>query len=708
MALTTIIDPSVATSRRRHYRLLWSGIGLANLFLIGLVVAVVVQNRQRAFDEAMAIAQNYSRTVEANFVGFVRRIDVTLLTVADEVARQRANGGIKELELNAFLARQDTHIAEARGLRVMDAQGNIRYAVSGVNIRGANIGDRPYFIRVRDDANAGLVFSEPLMGRASNMPVVTLSRRINDRDGSFSGEVNVAVATDRFTHMLSLLDLGPRGTACLWDKTHLIARYAKNDTAGARIGTPIPPLQLRSLIDSGEKASWYHAVTRLDSIERIVQFRQIGDYPLYIVIGLADADFLAEWRKDSLRLAGLAMVFAASTVLFALVLHRGLRRREEMEAALLVEETKFRSLFENANDGIFLQDSKGFVDCNRRGAQMYGLTREQIIGRSPASLCPERQPDGRLSSDVAAEKIEAALNGKPQYFEWQPMRADGMVFDVGITLNRIDLAGKTLLQSIVRDISERQQADEAIRTLNRELEARVGERTSQLEVANKELEDFSYSMSHDMRTPLRALDGFSKILLDEHSAGLDDEGRRLLTVLRDNARRIGRLIDDILRFLDLGRRRVEYGTVDIARLASEIFAELQAAAPARLMSLKIGALEPVWGDNNLLRQAMRELLANAVKFSPTDSEAVIELGAVAGELEDTYSVADRGIGFDMRYADKLFQVFERVHPTGLYDGSGIGLAIVKRIVGRHGGRVWAESRVGEGATFRFTLPHKKA
>jgi len=246
-----------------------------------------------------------------------------------------------------------------------------------------------------------------------------------------------------------------------------------------------------------------------------------------------------------------------------------------------------------------------------------------------------------------------------------------------------------------------------IHQLNIELEQRVAQRTAQLEAANKELEEFSYSMSHDMRTPLRALDGFSKILLEEHSDRLDDEGKRLLIVLRDNARRMGRLIDDILHFLSMGRRRMDYSSVDIAQMASELVAELQAVAPARHLRLETGRLPPARGDRDMIREALQNLLSNAVKFSRADGEALIEIGGATEGNENVYSVTDHGIGFDMRYADKLFRVFERVHATGQYEGSGIGLALVKRIITRHGGRVWAEGKVNEGATIYFSLPDRE-
>jgi signal transduction histidine kinase len=248
----------------------------------------------------------------------------------------------------------------------------------------------------------------------------------------------------------------------------------------------------------------------------------------------------------------------------------------------------------------------------------------------------------------------------------------------------------------LRQMAAERQLEEA----NRGLEARKHE----LEAANRELEDFSYSMSHDMRTPLRAIDGFARILEEEHSARLDAEGMRLLGVVRSNAVRMGCLIDDILRFLRVGRQRLAYGDVDMAKLVHDALDEIRSGVPGRRIRLEVGALPRVRGDQEMLRRVVLNLLANAVKFSPPEGETLIEVGAEANEREHIYFVRDYGVGFDMRYVDKLFRVFERVHATGRFEGSAVGLAIVKRIVARHGGRVWAEGKEGEGATFRFALP----
>lgn len=238
-----------------------------------------------------------------------------------------------------------------------------------------------------------------------------------------------------------------------------------------------------------------------------------------------------------------------------------------------------------------------------------------------------------------------------------------------------------------------------------DMRVRLRQRTTDLQQANKELEGFSYSMSHDLRTPLRALDGYSKILLDEHGADLDEDGKRLLHGVRENAQRMARQMNDMLRFLQVGRQAMEPAAVDLAALAAEVFAELQAAEPGRRLRLRVGELPCAWGDLRMLRLVLSNLLSNAVKFSPSDADATVELTGVTSGTGDIYTIEDHGIGFDDRYAGKLFQVFEHVNSTHQHDGSGIGLAIVKRAIERHGGRVWAEGRVGRGASFHFMLPH---
>ncbi len=232
----------------------------------------------------------------------------------------------------------------------------------------------------------------------------------------------------------------------------------------------------------------------------------------------------------------------------------------------------------------------------------------------------------------------------------------------------------------------------------------VRERTAALQQANAELEAFAYSVSHDLRAPLRAIDGFSQILIEDHAAALDGEARRLLDQVRANTVRMNRLIDDMLSFSRMARREMAAMPVDMTGLAREAAAEAQAGAAGRSLRFEIGELPATHGDRDMLRQVLVNLLANAVKFTRTRAEAVIEVGGAAAIDGSTYYVKDNGVGFDMAYAGKLFGVFERLHAQKDYEGTGIGLAIVKRIVMRHGGRVWAEGREGEGAAFHFFLP----
>jgi light-regulated signal transduction histidine kinase (bacteriophytochrome) len=250
-------------------------------------------------------------------------------------------------------------------------------------------------------------------------------------------------------------------------------------------------------------------------------------------------------------------------------------------------------------------------------------------------------------------------------------------------------------------------ADQVSRSQHR-LEDQVAERTRALETTNAELESFSYSVSHDLRAPLRAIHGFSRILLEDHKTQLDPEAQRLLAVIDQNTRRMGQLIDDLLAFSRLGRTELTMRRIDMEELTRTVVDEIRRAENELgrngSLDMQIGTLPAALGDRALLRQVMSNLVQNAAKFTRGRPSARIEVGSRADGTQTVYFVKDNGAGFDPRFADKLFGVFQRLHSTEQFDGTGVGLAIVKRIVQRHGGRVWAEGQVEQGATFYFTLP----
>jgi len=268
-----------------------------------------------------------------------------------------------------------------------------------------------------------------------------------------------------------------------------------------------------------------------------------------------------------------------------------------------------------------------------------------------------------------------------------------------------------MLAEIERVIRERVRAETAVmesesqlRALNVELEQRVAARTVQLESANKDLEGFSYSVSHDLRAPIRAIGGFATLLEEDHAGELNEEARRKISIIHSEAARMGRLIDDLLAFSRLGRKALVPADLDMVDMARAVYERLNHQDPARPVDFRLGSMPPAQGDRSLFEQVWVNLLSNALKFSSKKEHPVIEVGGISTGDEHVYFVRDNGAGFDMQYQAKLFGVFQRLHREEEFTGTGVGLALVHRIVTRHGGRVWADGKPDQGATFHFSLP----
>ena len=372
------------------------------------------------------------------------------------------------------------------------------------------------------------------------------------------------------------------------------------------------------------------------------------------------------------------------------------RKRAEQATLLLA------AVVESSNDAVIAKRLDGTILSWNPGAQrLYGYAATEAVGQHISILAP-----AELRDDVERIIDHVARGERIADHESVRVRKDGTRVDVSLAVSPItDSTGAIIgASTIARDMTERKHAEQAVREANDLLEARVADRTAELEAANAELEAFSYSVSHDLRAPLRSIDGFSRIVEEEYGSSLDDEGRRLLRVVRDSTHKMAQLIDDLLGFSRSARHPLQPSRIDMGALARSVWEELTPAEARERCEFTVGALPEAVGDAAMIRQVWANLLANAVKFARSAEHPAITVNGRVDGREVVYTVSDNGVGFDMTYAGKLFGVFQRLHPAREFEGTGVGLALVQRIVHRHGGRVWAEGAVGKGATFSFALP----
>lgn len=416
---------------------------------------------------------------------------------------------------------------------------------------------------------------------------------------------------------------------------------------------------------------------------------------------------------------------------------RDISERKESEQKMIRMSKHYQALIEKAPDGIVLIDAGGnFKYISPAARKMFGyLPTDEITGHPAEFTHPEDLPgvlsllQNLMENPAEVPTLQYRFSDNNNQWKWVESTFSNLLTDPSVEAIVINF----------RDITDRKMAEEEINKLNQELEQKIVERTNelekrsrelidneaalinlvedlnlksdelqksknQLEMANKELEAFSYSVSHDLRAPLRAISGFINILIEDYDKVLDAEGRRICNVIQSNATKMGQLIDDLLSFSRLVRSEIHYSNIDMEKLVNNVLVDFETLQDLSRKNIELKPLPPAYGDQNMLKQVWVNLIGNAIKYSSKNEQAHITIGSFVENGENVFFVKDNGVGFNMEYVHKLFGVFQRLHSTSEFEGTGVGLAIVQRIITRHGGRVWAESEVGQGAVFYFSLP----
>lgn len=373
----------------------------------------------------------------------------------------------------------------------------------------------------------------------------------------------------------------------------------------------------------------------------------------------------------------------------------------QAEQALRDSERRYRTLFESNPHPMWVYDLQTlrFLTVNDAAVLHYGYTRDEFLAKTLDDIRPAE--DVPALHD-ALRSADAPALSRPR--EWRHRLKDGRIIFVEISSHVLEFDGRPARMVLANDITERLQVQAAMRHLNETLEQRVMERTAELALANRELESFSYSVSHDLRAPLQVIDGFGRALSSRYEGALDAQAQHYLSRIRANTQQMSQLIDDLLSLARVTRVEITAQPMDLAPRAQHVVEQLRARHPDQVVQVDIDPAMPCVGDSRLLTIVLENLIGNAWKFSARTVAPAIRIGCRAGEGgEPVFFVADNGAGFDMTYADKLFKAFQRLHTADEFEGTGIGLATVHRIITRHGGRVWAQSAPGQGATFQFTL-----
>jgi PAS domain S-box-containing protein len=534
-------------------------------------------------------------------------------------------------------------------------------------------------------ANVVITSLRDVSGKLRGFVIVTrnITDRVQAQDALRKSEALKRIILE--TAFDAIISIDHRGRVQEWNPAaEKIFGYARSDAMGRLMDELIIPAALREAYHDGVAN---YLMTGVGSL--------LGR-PIELTLRRADG---SEFRAD----------FAVTRIPTeepprCTALIRDITERKQAEAALRESEECFRLLVEGVKDyAIYMLDPHGHIATWNAGAErIEGFRAGEIIGEHFSRFFT---PEDREARKPELELKIASDEGRFEAEGWR-VRKDGSRFWANVILTAVrDESGQLCgFSKVARDATERKRTEEEIRQLNAGLEQRVLERTAQLEAANQELEAFSYSVSHDLRAPLRHIAAYVEILESESSDRLDESSKQHLQTIANSATQLGLLIDALLAFSRMGRDEMGHQKISLDVLIKEAQRELRREIEGREIQWRIDALTEVEGDPLMLRQVFVNLLSNALKYTRARTPATIEIGVKDAEQETIIFVRDNGVGFDPKYTDKLFGVFQRLHSANEFEGTGIGLANVRRIIHRHGGRTWAEGAIDHGATFYFSLP----
>ena len=678
------------------------------VLLVGaLLVSSVSNGWNRAQSQAEADARTLTDVLEAYVGGAIHEIDLALLTSVDEITRMQSGRGIDEGALEAYLQHQQSRLPLTIAFRIADQEGVIRYGPEAHQSPLTSIADRTDFILQRDTHPNTLVIGPPIRSRLDQRWVMRLSRTLTKADGSFAGIVYALVSLDKIKATFSRINPGTLTSVLMYDRIPIIyARWPDPANAETYYGTRSASPQLAELLAQGVDQGGYEAICSSDGLRRVFYVKRLAAYPLFVSVGLANEDVFRDWRQLRNNALWQFGLIATLLVALAIAIHRSWRRRERGLTAEVLHQTadadRLRSLLDTSPIAVRIATEGGrrIVYANRSYALLTKLAAERVLGSDPRDHYADKTVFDKISERLKTQPaVESELVG---------LRiADDATRWASASYFSITFGGEVAILGWFYDVTDIMTADTAVLAANRQLESQ----SKLLERSNSELEQFAYVASHDLREPLRMVSSYLSLLERRYGEAFDQDGHDFLGFARDGAKRMDQLVLDLLEYSRVGRFSGPIIAMPVFPVLELALINLEMAITncGATISVDDGIRDSsVMADQGQIMRLFQNLIANGLKYRQPDVAPAIRIGGRRTNGDWEFSVADNGIGIESEYFERIFGIFQRLHTRDQFDGTGIGLAICKKIIDDYDGRIWLESIPGKGTTFFFTLREARA